>query len=85
MINFNYPKFCSLNGIIFANFFIKWSFKLEPLSIISVIFQLASAAPEIDKLLMQDEKKIYTRTETIEIYRTTMSPNFKKNFNHKNK
>ena len=53
-------------------------FMLEPLSIISVIFQLASAAPEIDKLLMQDEKKIYTRTETIEIYRTTMSPNIKK-------
>ena len=72
MIYFNYPKFCSLNGIIFANF-IKWSFKLEPLSIISVIFQLASAAPEIDNFLMQDEKKIYTRTETIEIYRNTMS------------
>ena len=58
---------------------------MEPLSIISVIFQLASAAPEIDKLLMQDEKKIYTRTETIEIYRTTMIPNFKKNYNEKNK
>ena len=85
MIYFNYPKFCSLNGIMFAKFLQTWSFKLEPLSIISVIFQLASAAPEIDKLLMQDEKKIYTRTETIEIYRTTMSPNFKINSNHKNK
>ena len=60
-------------------------FILEPLSIISVIFQLASAAPEINNLLMQDEKKIYTRTETIEIYRTTMSHNFKKNSNDKNK
>ena len=58
---------------------------MEPLSIISVIFHLASAAPEIDKLLMQDEKKIYTRTETIEIYRTTMGHNFKKNSNDKNK
>ena len=58
---------------------------MEPLSIISVIFQLASAAPQIDSFLMQNEKKIYTRTETIEIYRTTMSPNFKKNSNDKNK
>ena len=85
MIYFNYPKFCSLNGIMFANFLQTWSFKLEPLSIISIIYQLASAAPEIDNFLMQDEKKIYTRTETIEIYRTTMSHSFKKNSNDKNK
>ncbi|MDC3116178.1 hypothetical protein OA529_00685 [Alphaproteobacteria bacterium] len=58
---------------------------MEPLSIISVIFQLASAAPEIGNFLMHDEKKIYTRTETIEIYRTTMSHNSKKNSNDKNK
>ena len=56
---------------------------MEPLSIISVIFRLASAAPEIDNFLMQDEKKIYTMTETIEIYRATMSPNLKKNSNEK--
>ena len=70
---------------MFAEFIQSWSFKLEPLSIISVIFQLASAAPQIDSFLMQNEKKIYTRTETIEIYRATMSPNFKKNSNEKNK
>ena len=58
---------------------------MEPLSIISVIFQLASAAPQIDSFLMQNEKRIYTRTETIEIYRTTMSPNFKENPKDKNK
>ena len=55
---------------------------MEPLSIISVIFQLASAAPEIDKMLMQDKKKIYSRTETIEIYRTNMNLGLKENNNH---
>ena len=58
---------------------------MEPLSIISVIFQLASAAPEIDKFFMQEEKKIYTRTETIEIYRTNMKLISKKNTNNTNK
>ena len=60
-----------------------WSYKLEPLSIISVIFQLASAAPEIDKMLMQDKKKIYSRTETIEIYRTNMNFGLKENTNNR--
>ena len=55
---------------------------MEPLSIISVIFQLASAAPEIDKMLMPDKKKIYSRTETIEIYRTNMNLGLKENTNH---
>ena len=58
---------------------------MEPLSIISVFFQLASAAPEIDKFLMQEEKKIYTRTETIEIYRTNMKLISKKNTYNTNK
>ena len=52
---------------------------MEPLSIISVILQLASVAPKIDKLLMQDEKKVYTRTETIEIYRNNMNIDMYKN------
>ena len=60
-------------------------FILEPLSIISVIFQLASAAPEIDKFLMQEEKEIYTRTEAIEIYRTNMKLSSKKNTYNTNK
>ena len=55
---------------------------MEPLSIISVIFQLASVAPEIDKMLMPDKKKIYSRTETIEIYRTNMNLGLKENTNH---
>ena len=58
---------------------------MEPLSIISVIFQLASAAPEIDKFLMQEEKEIYTRTEAIEIYRTNMKLSSKKNTYNTNK
>ena len=60
-----------------------WSINLEPLSIISVILQLASTAPNIDKILSSNEKKIYTRTETIEIYRTNMKDGFKENNTHK--
>jgi hypothetical protein len=48
---------------------------LEPLSIISVIFQLASAAPEFDRYLQNDVNKTYTRTEAIEIYRANMNKN----------
>ena len=70
---------------MFAKLIQSWSFKLEPLSIISVIFQLASAAPEIDKFLTQGEKKVYSRTETIEIYRTNMKLIPKKNINNTNK
>ena len=52
---------------------------MEPISIISVIFQLASTAPNIDKILSGNEKKIYTRTEAIEIYRANMKVGFKEN------
>jgi hypothetical protein len=48
---------------------------LEPLSIISVIFQLASAAPEFDRFLQNDVNNTYTRTEAIEIYRANMNKN----------
>ncbi|MDA9806326.1 hypothetical protein N9D05_03355 [Alphaproteobacteria bacterium] len=55
---------------------------MEPLSIISVIFQLASAAPEFDKFLQNEFNKTYTRTEAIEIYRTNMNKNsFKEKIN----
>jgi len=55
---------------------------LEPLSIISVILQLASAAPEFDKLLQNNVNKSYTRTETIEFYRSNMNTNiFEQNDN----
>jgi hypothetical protein len=52
---------------------------MEPLSILSVIIQLATTAPQLDKLLIDKEEKLYTRTETIEIYRQNMSSlNYKK-------
>ena len=55
---------------------------LEPLSIISVILQLASAAPEFDKLLQHNVNRTYTRTETIEFYRSNMNTNiFEQNDN----
>ena len=46
---------------------------MEPISIISVIVQLASAVPQLDKFLAQEDSKIYSRTETIEIYRANMN------------
>jgi hypothetical protein len=59
-----------------------WSKCLEPLSIISVIFQLANTAPEIDKLFRNKKNIDYTRTEIIEIYRTNMrEETFKNNIN----
>ena len=70
---------------MFAEFIQSWSFNFEPLSIISLFFQLASAAPEIDKFLTQGEKKVYSRTETIEIYRTNMKLISQKNINNTNK
>ena len=47
---------------------------MEPLSIFSVIIQLATTAPQLEKLLIDEEVKSYTRTETIEMYRQNMSP-----------
>ncbi|MDG2457714.1 MAG: hypothetical protein P8N41_02135 [Alphaproteobacteria bacterium] len=46
---------------------------MEPISIISIIVQLASATPQLDKFLTQEDNKVYSRTETIEIYRANMN------------
>ena len=54
---------------------------LEPLSILSVIFQLASVTPEIDKVFLQEKKSNLTRTEIIEFYRSNMNSNFQKKKN----
>jgi hypothetical protein len=68
--------------MFYADFFNSQEHILEPLSIISVIFQLASAAPEFDKFLQNEVNKTYTRTEAIEIYRTNMNKNsFKEKIN----
>ncbi len=45
---------------------------MEPLSVLSIIIQLASASPQLNNLLIEKKEKPYTRTETIELYRINM-------------
>ena len=45
---------------------------LEPLSIFSVIFQLTTVTPEINKIFIKKETSDPTRTEIIEVYRNNM-------------
>ena len=54
---------------------------LEPLSILSVIFQLASVTPKIDKVFLKEKKSNLTRTEIIEFYRSNMNSNFQEKRN----
>ena len=49
---------------------------LEPLSILSVIFQLATVTPKIDKVFLKEKNFNFTRTEIIEFYRSNMNSNF---------
>ena len=49
--------------------------KLEPLSIISVILQLANVSPEFNKFSKNEENSDLTRTQVIEIYRSNMKSN----------
>ena len=49
---------------------------LEPLSIFSVIFQLVTVSPEINKIFIKKENSDFTRTEIIELYRNNMISNF---------
>ena len=49
---------------------------MEPLSIFSVIFQLATATPNISKVFIKEESLDLTRTQIIEFYRSNMSSNF---------
>ena len=49
--------------------------KLEPLSIISVILQLANVSPEVNKFLKKEENSDLTRTQVIELYRSNMKSN----------
>ena len=48
---------------------------LEPLSIISVIFQLATVSPEVNKIFNKEENLDFTRTQVIELYRSNMKSN----------
>ena len=49
---------------------------MEPLSIFSVIFQLATATPDITRIFMKEERSDPTRTEIIELYRNNMISDF---------
>ena len=49
---------------------------MEPLSIFSVIFQLATTTPNISKVFMKEENFDLTRTQVIEFYRSNMTSNF---------
>ena len=55
---------------------------LEPLSILSIIFQLATATPEINKIFVKKENSDPTRTEIIEFYRNNMISNFQDKANN---
>ena len=56
---------------------------MEPLSVLSVIIQLATASPQLDNLLIEKKEKFYTRTETIELYRNNMiNISNKKNYSY---
>ena len=54
---------------------------LEPLSILSVIFHLASVTPEINKVFVKEKSSNLTRTEVIEFYRSNMNSNFEEKQN----
>ena len=49
---------------------------MEPLSLFSVIFQLATVTPEINKVFVKEKNSDLTRTQVIEFYRSNMSSNF---------
>ena len=50
---------------------------ISPFSLFSLLFQLTNAGPEIETYIKKQELKSYTRTETIELYRSTMPKNIK--------
>ena len=47
---------------------------MEPFSIISIVLQLATNAPMLEKIITKEEVHHYTRSETIELYGTAMVP-----------
>ena len=50
---------------------------MEPISILSIVVQLATSAPALNKLISTEKIPSYTRTETIEIYRNVMNSPYK--------
>ena len=47
---------------------------MEPVSIISIIFQLATITPEINRNIIKQENFNLSRTQVIEFYRSNMKP-----------
>lgn len=50
---------------------------MEPISILSIVVQLATSAPALNKLISTEKIPSYSRTETIEIYRNVMNSTYK--------
>jgi hypothetical protein len=50
---------------------------MEPISILSIVVQLATSAPALNKLISTEKTLSYSRTETIEIYRNVMNSPYK--------
>ena len=50
---------------------------MEPISILSIVVQLATSAPALNKLISTEKIPSYSRTETIEIYRNVMNTPYK--------
>ena len=50
---------------------------MEPISILSIVVQLATSAPALNKLISTEKTLSYSRTETIEIYRNVMNLPYK--------
>ena len=50
---------------------------MEPISILSIVIQLATSAPALNKLISTEKIPSYSRTETIEIYRNVMNLPYK--------
>ena len=50
---------------------------MEPISILSIVVQLATSAPALNKLISTEKIQSYSRTETIEIYRNVMNSPYK--------
>ena len=50
---------------------------MEPISILSIVVQLATSAPALNKLISTEKIPSYSRSEAIEIYRNVMNSPYK--------
>ncbi len=71
-----------MSGTTIANLSNCKELNLEPLSIISILFQLATVSPEINEIFKKEANSNLTRTEVIEFYRSNMNANISKKINN---